>query len=71
MSGNVSNSVVKGILKEQKGMMTVEAAAIVPAVSLILVGVVFLFLFFAGFYKQFITVYSSSGTNLTEEADES
>ena len=46
MSGNVSNSVVKEILKEQKGMMTVEAAAIVPAISLILVGVVFLFLFF-------------------------
>lgn len=36
----------KTILKEQEGMMTVEAAVIVPAISFILVGVVFLFLFF-------------------------
>lgn len=34
------------LLKEQEGMMTVEAAVIVPAVSFILVGVVFFFLFF-------------------------
>lgn len=36
----------KTILKEQKGMTTVEAVVIVPAISFILVGVVFLFLFF-------------------------
>ena len=34
------------LLREQEGMMTVEAAVIVPAVSFILVGVVFFFLFF-------------------------
>ena len=34
------------LLREQEGMMTVEAAVIVPAVSFILVGVVFLFVFF-------------------------
>ncbi|HJC31597.1 MAG TPA: hypothetical protein H9934_05655 [Candidatus Anaerobutyricum faecale] len=34
------------IVKEEKGMMTVEAAVIIPAISFILVGIVFLFLFF-------------------------
>lgn len=39
------DSLIK-VLREQKGMMTVESAAIVPVISFAVVGIVFLLLFF-------------------------
>ena len=37
---------IKKFWREDRGMMTVEAAVIVPMIAMILVGIVFLFLFF-------------------------
>lgn len=54
---------LKKMIKEQRGMMTVEAAVIIPVVSFLLVGIVFLFLFFLD-----MSVVKSEATRIAGEA---
>lgn len=60
--GKEEDDMLKKVLQKQNGMMTVEAAVIVPLICFVFIGIIFLFLFFVD-----MAIAQSEGMRIASE----